>query len=103
MSAEGTARNDGLPQGRGAPVCATAAAIDGGESLLADLQITSDFVINKWNHEPILQNLTHQHLEINFWIVNLTESTNLEIKRSQIHLYPMPKALQNFRDKFFIN
>ena len=49
------------------------------------------------------KNLTHQHLEINFWIVNLTESTNLEIKRSQIHLYPMPKALQNFRDKFFIN
>ena len=72
-------------------------------SLLADLQITSDFVINKWNHEPILQNLTHQHLEINFWIVNLTESTNLEVKRSQIHHYPMPKALQNFRDKFFIN
>ena len=73
------------------------------ESLLADLQITSDFVINKWNHEPVLQKLTHQHLEINFWIVNLTESTNLEIKSSQTHHYPMPKALQNFRDKFFIN
>ena len=72
-------------------------------SLLSDLQIMSDFVINKWNHEPILQNLTHQHLEINFWIVNLAESNNLDIKSSQTHHYPMPKALQNFRDKFFIN
>ena len=66
------------------------------------IQITSDFVINKWNHEPIFQKLTHQNLEINFWIVNLTESTNLHLKKPDSSL-PMPKALQNFRDKFFIN
>ena len=73
------------------------------ESLLAKYQITSDFVIDKWNHEPIFHKLTHQHLEINFWIVKLSESTNLDTQSSRIQDYPMPKVLQNFRDKFFIN
>ncbi|MGB2252330.1 MAG: A/G-specific adenine glycosylase [Flavobacteriaceae bacterium] len=73
------------------------------KSLLAEHQITSDFVIDKWNDEPIFHKLTHQHLEINFWIVKLSESTNLDTQSSQIQDYPMPKVLQNFRDKFFIN
>ncbi len=73
------------------------------KSLLAEHQITSDFVIDKWNDEPIFHKLTHQHLEINFWIVKLSESTNLDTQSSRIQDYPMPKVLQNFRDKFFIN
>ncbi len=73
------------------------------KSLLAEHHITSDFVIDKWNDEPIFHKLTHQHLEINFWIVKLSESTNLDTQSSQIQDYPMPKVLQNFRDKFFIN
>ena len=66
-------------------------------------RITSDFEIEKWNDQPIFHKLTHQHLEINFWIVNLREGTNLDTSISQIQDYPMPKVLQNFRDKFFIN
>ena len=73
------------------------------ESLLAEHQITSDFVIDKWNDQPIFQKLTHQHLEINFWIVNLFDSSNLGTQSCRIQDYPMPKVLQNFRDKFFIN
>jgi A/G-specific adenine glycosylase len=73
------------------------------ESLLAKHQITSDFEIYKWNDQPIFHKLTHQHLEINFWILNLRVGTNLDISMSQIQNYPMPKVLQNFRDKFFIN
>ena len=73
------------------------------ESLMAKHRITSDFEIDKWNDQPIFHKLTHQHLEINFWIVNLREGTNLDTSISQIQDYPMPKVLQNFRDKFFIN
>ena len=73
------------------------------DSLLAEYQITSDFTIEKWNDRPIFQKLTHQHLEINFWILKLKESTNLSTQSSKIQDYPMPKVLQNFRDNFFIN
>ena len=73
------------------------------DSLLADHRISSDFVIDKWNDQPIFHKLTHQHLEINFWIVKLSDSCNLVTQSSNIQDYPMPKVLQNFRDKFFIN
>ena len=73
------------------------------ESLLAELQINSDFVIEKWNDRPIFHKLTHQHLEVNFWIVKLNHSSNLRTPISRVQDYPMPKVLQNFRDKFFIN
>ena len=72
-------------------------------SLLAEHRISSYFVIYKWNDQPIFHKLTHQHLEINFWIVKLSDSTNLVTQSSNIQDYPMPKVLQNFRDKFFIN
>tara|TARA_B100001057_G_scaffold491237_1_gene581055 strand:+ start:644 stop:1690 length:1047 start_codon:yes stop_codon:yes gene_type:complete len=73
------------------------------DSLLAEHLIGSDFVIYKWNDQPIFQRLTHQHLEINFWIVKLSDSSNLVTQSRNIRDYPMPKVLQNFRDKFFIN
>lgn len=73
------------------------------ESLLAELKITSDFVLEKWNDRPVFHKLTHQHLEINFWIVKLNHSSNLRTPITRIQDYPMPKVLQNFRDKFFIN
>ena len=73
------------------------------DSLLAEHRISPDFVIDKWNDQPIFHKLTHQHLEINFWIVKLSDSSNLVTQSSNIQDYPMPKVLQNFRDKFFIN
>lgn len=73
------------------------------ESLLAEHRIKSDYVIKKWNDQPIFHKLTHQYLEINFWIVKLRERSNLGTSISKIQDYPMPKVLQNFRDKFFIN
>ncbi|MDA0201527.1 MAG: A/G-specific adenine glycosylase, partial [Bacteroidetes bacterium] len=65
--------------------------------------IKSDYQLKKWNKQAILHKLTHQHLEINFWIVKLSSSENLSITMNQISDYPMPKALQNFRDIFFSN
>jgi len=73
------------------------------DSLLAEHQITSDFVMEKWNDRPIFHKLTHQHLEINFWILKMKFSTNLSTQSNRIKDYPMPKVLQNFRDNFFIN
>lgn len=73
------------------------------KTLLTERHINTDFVMEKWNDQPVLQKLTHQHLEINFWIVKLNQSDSLDIEITEIQDYPMPRALQNFRDKFFIN
>lgn len=73
------------------------------KTLLIKHQIKSDYVMEKWNDKPIFHKLTHQHLEINFWIVKLNERSNLVIQSRTINDYPMPRVLQNFRDKFFIN
>ena len=73
------------------------------KSLLDQFDIKSDYQLKKWNKQAILHKLTHQHLEINFWIVKLSSSENLSITMNQISDFPMPKALQNFRDNFFSN
>lgn len=73
------------------------------KKLLSEHQISADFIMEKWNEQPVLHKLTHQHLEINFWIVKLNQSDSLDTESSEIQDYPMPRVLQNFRDKFFIN
>ena len=73
------------------------------KSLLVKHKIGADFEITKWNNQPIFHKLTHQHLEINFWIVKLSKKVNLGTEIGLIHNYPMPRILQKFRDKFFIN
>ncbi len=57
----------------------------------------------KYNDLPITHKLTHQHLEIIFWIVETTDLIRAGVKSDQLDDYPMPKALQNFREKFFMN
>ena len=73
------------------------------KSLMLKYKIRADFDITKWNDQPIFHKLTHQHLEINFWIVKLCKKVNLGTQIGLIHNYPMPRVLQKFRDKFFIN
>ena len=73
------------------------------DSLLVKHHISSDFRMKKWNEQPIFQKLTHQHLEINFWIVEVSDNSNLLTQNKEIRDFPMPRVLQNFRDKFFIN
>jgi A/G-specific adenine glycosylase len=57
----------------------------------------------KYNDLPIIHKLTHQHLEIIFWIVETTDLIGAGVKFGQLDDYPMPKTLQNFREKFFMN
>jgi A/G-specific adenine glycosylase len=59
--------------------------------------------LEKWNDHPIIHKLTHQALEIHFWIVHVDQGKPLAISTQSLFEYPMPKVLQNFRDKFFIN
>ena len=73
------------------------------ESLLNKYHIEADYVMEKWNELPVIHKLSHQLLEINFWIVKLKENANLDIQCRKMKNYPMPRVLQNFRDNFFIS
>jgi A/G-specific adenine glycosylase len=73
------------------------------ELLLKKYHIEADYIMEKWNDLPVIHKLTHQLLEINFWIVRLNEGSNLNIQCNKTKDYAMPRVLQNFRDKFFIN
>ena len=73
------------------------------KKLLSKYGIDGNYYIEKWNEKPIIHKLTHQHLKIDFWILKTVKSKKLNIEWSKIDLYPMPKALQNFKENFFIN
>ncbi len=60
------------------------------------------FSLLKWNKLPIKNRLSHQNIEINFWIVEINEVIENYIKKEELSNYPMPKVLKNFREKFFI-
>ena len=59
--------------------------------------------ITQYNDLPIIHRLTHQYLEIIFFFFFTTDLIRAVVNFYQIHDYPMPKALQNFREKFFMN
>ncbi|CAI8224209.1 MAG: Adenine DNA glycosylase [Flavobacteriaceae bacterium] len=73
------------------------------DRLLAKKNIDDDYVMEKWNEKAIFHKLTHQHLEINFWIVRLSNCDILKTNSSSLKDFPMPRVLQNFRDNFFTN
>ena len=60
------------------------------------------FSFVKWNKTPIQNRLSHQKIEIVFWIVEIEGIDNFFIKTKDLFDYPMPKVLQNFREIFFI-
>ena len=71
--------------------------------MLSKYGIHGNYYVEKWNEKPIIHRLTHQHLKIDFWILKAVKSKKLNIEWSKIDRYPMPKALQNFKENFFIN
>ena len=73
------------------------------KKLLSKYNIDEHCLIEKWNENPIIHKLTHQHLKINFWILKLQSSKKLNIEWSKVDSYPMPKVLENFKENFFIN
>jgi A/G-specific adenine glycosylase len=73
------------------------------KKILNKYNIDQYYLFEKWNDKPIVHKLTHQHLKIDFWILKTSNSEKLNIEWSKIDCYPMPKALQNFKENFFIN
>ena len=63
---------------------------------------TEEFTLSKWNKKPIRNILSHQQIEIDFWIVKIDEHLKEFINKENLINYPMPKVLQNFREKFFL-
>ena len=61
-----------------------------------------DFTLSKWNKKPIKNILSHQKIEIDFWVVKIDEHLEEFINKENLINYPMPKVLQNFREKFFL-
>ena len=61
-----------------------------------------EFTLSKWNKKPIRNILSHQQIEIDFWVVKIDEHLEEFINKESLINYPMPKVLQNFREKFFL-
>lgn len=70
-------------------------------NFLATLLKNQAYSVEKWNAEPILHKLSHQHLAITFWIIKTTYSPPNAIDRSQINRLPVPIVLEKFIEKYF--
>lgn len=56
--------------------------------------------ISKFNEQPVLHKLSHQHLVTTFWIVNVREYKDKGIPISEIQSLPVPILIANFLEKF---
>lgn len=61
------------------------------------------FSIVKWNEEPILHKLSHQHLAVTFWILKTDFSIPDGLDRDQIRRLAVPIVLEKFIEKYFID
>jgi A/G-specific adenine glycosylase len=53
-----------------------------------------------FNDVPLLHKLTHQHLFISFYIVNVNQKISDGILLSDLKLYPFPIVIYNFIEKY---
>lgn len=61
-----------------------------------------EFTLSKWNNKPIKNILSHQQIQVDFWVVKIDKDLIGCIDKKDLINYPMPKVLQNFREKFFL-
>ena len=54
-----------------------------------------------WNSTPIIQKLSHQKLNIYFWILNSKGYLQNGISRDDLRNFAMPIVIQNFIDNFY--
>ncbi len=52
----------------------------------------------KFNANPIVHKLSHQHLRVTFWILHLAEPLSPSIPVSEMHAYPVPVLIANFME-----
>ena len=71
--------------------------------MIKKYKIDKDYLLKKWNEKPIIHNLSHQRLEVVFWILKTRQKGKNSIEWKSFKDYPTPKLIQNFKEKFFIN
>lgn len=54
----------------------------------------------RFNETPVLHKLSHQHLSIQFWIVEVTNGDERFIEIEEVHRKPVPIVLANFISEF---
>jgi A/G-specific adenine glycosylase len=52
----------------------------------------------RFNPNPIIHKLSHQHLYVTFWILHLPGSLEGAVPISQMHSYPVPVLIANFME-----
>ena len=55
------------------------------------------------NDQRIVHKLSHQHLYVNFWMVNVNEDLENGIPVSSLQQYPVPVLIADFIEKFLTN
>lgn len=62
-----------------------------------DVRVNS---ITRYNDQPYVHKLSHQHLITTFWIVDVLEIPQNGVLWNTIHKYPVPVLISNFIDTF---
>jgi len=71
----------------------SAITIEEVSNYITNLEVTS---LSLYNEKPVIHKLSHQHLHIQFWIVQTTLLNNKGILVSEINTYPVPIVIHNF-------
>lgn len=58
------------------------------------------FELLLYNKEATIHKLSHQHLHIKFWIINVNNLKVDGVSRNKIHKYPVPVVIGNFIENF---
>lgn len=62
------------------------------KNLFEDLQ----FTLKRFNHKQLVHKLSHQHLNVTFWILSVSQFEKATIQWSDIEKYPVPILIHNF-------
>lgn len=89
------------------PLIETTAEID--EITLHQLQEFKEFSeafavegIMKYNEDPVIHKLSHQHLYTTFWIATTVKDETAAVPVSEVRKYPVPVLIENFISEFTV-
>ncbi|HEX8270523.1 MAG TPA: A/G-specific adenine glycosylase [Flavobacterium sp.] len=68
------------------------------ESVVSEYEILS---ITEFNKKSIIHKLSHQHLHIKFWQINVKGSIKNSVDYDELLTYPVPIVLANFMEKHY--
>ncbi|QCX40506.1 A/G-specific adenine glycosylase [Aureibaculum algae] len=87
------------------PLIETSKEIDISELIKMDelhkITNASNNDITLFNKKPIIHKLSHQHLSVNFWVINSDKEMENSISISDFDKYPVPILIHNFAEAYF--